>query len=98
VGEIIGKVYVKKHFPPEAKERMLQMVDNLLKAYETSIKNVDWTTEETKIQALDKLSKLAPKIGYPDKWRDYSLLTVENLSINKCLKNKMALCKNMSGT
>jgi putative endopeptidase len=77
VGEIIGKVYVKKHFPPEAKERMLQMVDNLLKAYETSIKNVDWTTEETKIQALDKLSKLTPKIGYPDKWRDYSLLTVD---------------------
>jgi putative endopeptidase len=55
---------------------MLQMVDNLLKAYETSIKNVDWMTEETKIQALDKSSKLTPKIGYPDNWRDYSLLTV----------------------
>ncbi|WP_293761884.1 M13-type metalloendopeptidase [uncultured Paraglaciecola sp.] len=77
VGEIIGKVYVKKHFPPEAKQRMLQMVDNLLKAYETSIKNLDWMTEETKIQALDKLSKFTPKIGYPDKWRDYSLLTVD---------------------
>jgi putative endopeptidase len=63
VGEIIGKVYVKKHFPPEAKQRMLQMVDNLLKAYETSIKNLDWMTEETKIQALDKLSKFTPKIG-----------------------------------
>ena len=77
VGEIIGKVYVKKHFPPEAKERMLQMVNNLLKAYETSIKELDWMTEETKIQALDKLSKFTPKIGYPDPWRDYSLLTVD---------------------
>ena len=77
VGEIIGKVYVKKHFPPQAKERMLQMVNNLLKAYENSIKNIDWMTEETKIQALDKLSKFTPKIGYPDKWRDYSLLTVD---------------------
>jgi putative endopeptidase len=77
VGEIIGKVYIKKHFPPQAKERMLQMVNNLLKAYENSIKNLDWMTEETKIQALDKLSKFTPKIGYPDKWRDYSLLTVD---------------------
>ncbi len=77
VGEIIGKVYVKKHFPPEAKERMLELVDNLLKAYEISIKELDWMTEETKVQALDKLSKFTPKIGYPDKWRDYSLLTID---------------------
>ena len=78
VGEIIGKVYVKKHFPPQAKERMLQMVNNLLKAYANSIKNIDWMTEATKIQALDKLSKFTPKIGYPDKWRDYSLLTIDD--------------------
>lgn len=77
LGEIIGKVYVKKHFPPEAKERMLELVNNLLKAYEISIKELDWMTEETKVQALDKLSKFTPKIGYPDKWRDYSLLTVD---------------------
>ena len=77
VGEIIGKVYVKKHFPPEAKERMLKMVNNLLKAYENSIKKLDWMTDETKTQALDKLSKFTPKIGYPDQWRDYSLLTVD---------------------
>lgn len=77
VGEIIGKVYVKKHFPPEAKERMLELVNNLLKAYEISIKELDWMTEETKVQALDKLSKFTPKIGYPDKWRDYSLLTID---------------------
>jgi putative endopeptidase len=77
LGEIIGKVYVKKHFPPEAKERMLELVNNLLKAYEISIKELDWMTEETKIQALDKLSKFTPKIGYPDKWRDYSMLTID---------------------
>lgn len=77
VGEIIGKVYVKKHFPEEAKERMLAMVNNLLKAYKVSIKELDWMTEETKVQALDKLSKFTPKIGYPDQWRDYSLLKVD---------------------
>lgn len=77
VGEIIGKVYVKQYFPPEAKTRMLELVNNLLKAYEDSIKNLEWMTDETKVQALDKLSKFTPKIGYPDKWRDYSLLTVD---------------------
>ncbi|MFT2008084.1 M13 family metallopeptidase [Pontibacter sp. 13R65] len=76
LGEIVGKVYVKKHFPPEAKERMLTLVDNLLKAYESSIKELDWMSEDTKKQALDKLNKFTPKIGYPDKWRDYSDLKV----------------------
>lgn len=77
VGEIIGKVYVKKHFPPAAKERMMAMIDNLLKAYEVSIKELDWMTAETKRQALDKLAKFTPKIGYPDKWHDYSDLTID---------------------
>ncbi|MEJ5963197.1 M13 family metallopeptidase [Pedobacter immunditicola] len=76
LGEIVGKVYVEKHFPPAAKERMLQLVGNLLKAYESSIKELDWMSPETKKQALDKLSKFKPKIGYPDKWRDYSALKV----------------------
>ena len=77
VGEIVGKVYVKRHFPPEAKERMLTLVRNLINAYEKSIKELDWMTEETKAQALDKLSKFTPKIGYPDEWRDYSALDIE---------------------
>lgn len=77
LGEVIGKVYVKEHFSPEAKERMMELVDNLLKAYEISIKELDWMTEETKKQALDKLSKFTPKIGYPDKWKDYSALTIK---------------------
>ncbi len=81
VGEIIGKVYVKRHFPAEAKERMLVMVNNLLKAYEDSIKALDWMSEATKLQALDKLSKFTPKIGYPDKWKDYSQLTVDSADL-----------------
>ncbi len=71
LGEVVGKVYVKKHFPPEAKERMLELVGNLVKAYEKSIKALDWMGDETKAQALDKLSKFTPMIGYPDKWREY---------------------------
>ena len=77
LGEVVGKVYVKEHFPPEAKERMLELVGNLVKAYEKSIKELDWMGEETKVQALDKLSKFTPMIGYPDKWRDYSALEIE---------------------
>lgn len=76
LGEMLGKLYVEKHFSPEAKERMLQLVGNLLKAYESSIKTLDWMSEGTKKQALDKISKFTPKIGYPDKWRDYSALKI----------------------
>ena len=77
LGEVVGKVYVKRHFPPEAKERMLELVGNLIRAYEVSIKELDWMTDETKEQALDKLSKFTPKIGYPDVWRDYSALEID---------------------
>jgi len=77
LGEVVGKVYVKRHFPPEAKERMLTLVGNLVNAYEKSIKELDWMSEETKLEALDKLSKFTPKIGYPDEWRDYSALDIE---------------------
>ncbi len=73
LGEVVGKVYVKRHFPPEAKEHMETLVANLLKAYEISIKELDWMTEDTKKEALDKLSKFRPKIGYPDKWKSYDI-------------------------
>lgn len=76
LGEIVGKVYVKKHFSPEAKERMTGMVKNLLKAYAESIKKLDWMSENTKKEALAKVDKFMIKIGYPDKWRDYSALKV----------------------
>jgi putative endopeptidase len=71
LGEVVGEVYVRQHFPPAAKERMLELVGNLINAYEKSIKDLDWMTDETKVQALDKLSKFKPKIGYPDTWRKY---------------------------
>ncbi|GGA68054.1 peptidase M13 [Neiella marina] len=76
MGEAVGKLYVEEHFKPEAKERMETLVANLIKAFEISIKDLDWMTEETKVQALDKLGKFTPKIGYPDKWRDYSALEI----------------------
>ncbi len=73
----MGKVYVARHFPPEAKEHMLELVNNLIKAYEISITELDWMSDATKAEALDKLSKFTPKIGYPDKWKDYSALDIE---------------------
>ncbi|WP_339921402.1 M13 family metallopeptidase [uncultured Flavobacterium sp.] len=76
LGEIVGKVYVEKHFSPEAKEKVSILVKNLIKAYEESIKKLDWMSPETKKQALDKVSKFTVKIGYPDKWRDYSSLKI----------------------
>ena len=77
LGEVVGKVYVAKHFPPEAKERMIVLVGNLINAYEKSIKELEWMGEETKAEALDKLSKFTSKVGYPDEWRDYSALDIE---------------------
>ncbi|MDX2429144.1 MAG: M13-type metalloendopeptidase [Xanthomonadales bacterium] len=81
LGEVVGKVYVARHFPPEAKEQMLELVNNLIKAYEISIKELDWMGDETKTQALDKLSKFTPKIGYPDNWEDYSKLDIEETDL-----------------
>jgi len=77
LGEVVGKVYVDRHFPPEAKERMLELVGNLVKAYEKSITELEWMTDETRAQALDKLSKFTTKVGYPDVWRDYSAIDIE---------------------
>jgi len=78
LGEEIGKEYVKRHFPESSKKKMEALVDNLLKAYEISIKELDWMTEETKKKALEKLSKFTAKIAYPDKWRDFSALEIGN--------------------
>jgi putative endopeptidase len=76
LGEAVGKIYVARHFPTEAKARMDQLVANLLEAYRVSIKALDWMSEETKVSALQKLELFTPKIGYPDKWRDYSALEI----------------------
>jgi putative endopeptidase len=76
LGEAIGKVYVSLYFPEAAKKAMLELVDYLTQAYEMSIKELSWMSDATKAKALEKLSKFNAKIGYPDKWRDYSTLEI----------------------
>jgi putative endopeptidase len=76
IGEAVGKVYVDLHFPPESKAMMDELVANLLEAYRVSIEALDWMTEETKQRAYEKLDTFRPKIGYPEKFRDYSNLRV----------------------
>ena len=72
LGEAVGEEYVARHFPPEAKAKMDELVANLVEAYRVKIEALDWMTEETKQKAYDKLDTFRPKIGYPDKLRDYS--------------------------
>lgn len=74
LGEAVGKIYVAQHFPPATKARADELVANLLEAYRRSITSLEWMTDATRVEALDKLSKFTPKIGYPNKWRDYSAL------------------------
>jgi predicted metalloendopeptidase len=76
LGEMLGKVYVEKNFPAEHKARMEVLVKNLLVAFKQSINTLDWMSPATKKQAQAKLAKFTPKIGYPNKWKDYSGLTV----------------------
>ena len=77
LGEAVGKVYVEQHFPIAAKVAMEKLVANLIEAYRVSINEIDWMSATTKAKALDKLGKFRPKIGYPDKWRDYSALQTD---------------------
>jgi endothelin-converting enzyme/putative endopeptidase len=87
MGELLGQLYVEKHFQVESKRRMDIMIQNLIKAYEVSIKDLEWMSDETKQQALDKLHKFTPKIGYPDKWIDYSKLEVVEGDLMANVKN-----------
>jgi putative endopeptidase len=75
-GEMVGKLYVEEHFSPEAKQRVRAIVDNLLKTFNSSIDTLDWMSPATKLQAKDKAASFTVKIGYPDKWRDYSALSI----------------------
>ncbi|TFH01095.1 MAG: M13 family peptidase [Calditrichales bacterium] len=81
LGEVVGKVYVKKYFKPEAKTRMVNLVENLRKSYAERIKQLDWMSDETKKEALTKLSKFKAKIGYPDEWKNYSALVIEKADL-----------------
>lgn len=78
LGEAVGQVYVARHFPPEAKQRMQELVANLFTAYGQSIDKLSWMTPATKRRARDKLGKYVVKIGYPDVWRDYAALEVRD--------------------
>ncbi len=76
IGEALGKIYVAKYFPPEAKAKAVELVSNLLKAYDADIRTLSWMTSATREKALYKLHRFGVKIGYPDRWRDYSALVI----------------------
>ena len=77
MGDAVGKLYVQRYFPPEAKARTDALVDNLRAAYRLSISELDWMTPQTRERALTKLEKFTAKVGYPTKWRDYSKLVID---------------------
>ncbi|GAB2881763.1 M13 family peptidase [Pseudoduganella ginsengisoli] len=77
LGEVVGKAYVKQYFPPERKQQVADMVQNFIAAFREGIETLDWMSKETKAEAQIKLSKINVKVGYPDKWRDYSHLAVK---------------------
>jgi predicted metalloendopeptidase len=81
MGEALGQLYVGRYFTPAAKQRADTLVQNILGAYRTSIDNLDWMSPPTKVAAKDKLAKLAVKIGYPDKWKDYGSLRVDRADL-----------------
>ncbi len=79
IGEALGKLYVAKKFPPEAKAKAEEMIKNVMKAYENRINALPWMTVETKKKAINKIEKMTVKIAYPDKWKDYSKLAISNV-------------------
>jgi putative endopeptidase len=81
MGEALGRLYVAKFFTPAAKQRADTLVQNILGAYRTSIDNLDWMSPPTKVAAKDKLAKLAVKIGYPDRWKDFGSLRVDRADL-----------------
>ncbi len=99
LGEAVGQQYVARHFPAERKARMETLVANLLAAFKQSITDIDWMGAETKKQAQGKLATFMPKIGYPDKWRDYSALTVKrddlvgNIKRSRAFKHQTEIAK-----
>ncbi len=91
MGEALGKAYVKRYFPPKAKETAETMVHNVIATYKERIQKLDWMTEATKKKAIEKLNKLTIKIGYPDKWRDYSKMEIKK--DNSLYQNMVAASK-----
>lgn len=87
IGELLGQLYVAKYFKPEAKARMAELISNLRKAFEIRISNLDWMSDATKEKALAKLHAFVPKIGYPDKWRNYDGLVINRATYFQNLRN-----------
>ena len=81
MGDAVGKLYVERHFPPGAKARIDNLVENLQEAYRISISDLDWMTPATRERALTKLDKFTAKVGYPAKWRDYSALVIDRADL-----------------
>lgn len=98
MGFAVGEVYVARHFPPEAKAEMQTLVDNLREAFAIRLESLEWMGEDTRAQAMEKLTKFTPKIGYPDKWRDYSALEIDpdDLMGNIRRSRKFSLDYNLS--
>ncbi|MBS1597269.1 MAG: M13 family metallopeptidase [Bacteroidetes bacterium] len=91
LGEALGQVYTKRYFTEDAKKRMLELVNNLQTAFEARISKLDWMSDETKTKAKEKLHAFLKQIGYPDKWRDYSKVTIER---DKYFENLVSASKN----
>ena len=87
IGELLGQLYVKEYFTPEAKARMTELVANLRKAFEIRISKLDWMSDVTKKKAIDKLHAFTPKIGYPDKWKNYNGLVINRNTFFQNVKN-----------
>jgi putative endopeptidase len=81
LGDALGQLFVKEYFKPEAKARYDTLVKNVVSAFAEHIQKVDWMSAPTKVVALDKLHKITPKVGYPNKWKDYSALTIDRTSL-----------------
>jgi putative endopeptidase len=87
LGDALGQLYVKRYFPPEARQRMKELVDNLQATYADHIRQLDWMSDSTKKKAITKLQAFAKKIGYPDKWKDYSSVVISRDDAVGNLKN-----------
>ena len=77
LGELVGQIYVERHFPPEYRAQMLELVEYLRRAFRERLDVLDWMDDETRVEALAKLESFLPKIGYPDRWRDYSDISIQ---------------------
>ena len=94
LGELLGQLYVEKYFKPEAKERMMTLVNNLSLSFESRIKRLEWMSDATKVKAMEKLHAFTKKIGYPDKWKTYDGVTIGSKDLISNLRSSSAWAYN----